>query len=273
MDSGSLEQVVMNIALNARDAMPHGGRLTIRTAAIVLLGHDAEWPALPPGSYAQISIEDTGTGISDDVIDRIFEPFFTTKSRGRGTGLGLATVYAIVRQAGGDISVRSQPGLGTSVALLLPASKEDAVEPALVPRDSSPSGKDETILVVEDEDGVRRVVDRILSRNGYRVLLASSGSEAIKMARTRHDIDLLLTDVIMPEMSGVRVAETLRKRKPDLRVVFMSGYPDETIAHHGVLAEAATYLQKPFTMGDLLTKVRSALESSTAQRLPSNPEA
>jgi len=262
IDTANFEQVIMNLALNARDAMPDGGRLSIGTDRVNTGGEDSISPTLTPGPYVQITISDTGQGMSSEVLEHIYEPFFTTKSRGRGTGLGLSTVYGIVQQAGGDISVTSQPGIGTTFSILLPAS--DQVVPAAY--EGSPAaavpGGDETVLVVEDERPVRRLVERVLGGNGYRVLVAATGSEAIDIARESERIDLLVTDVIMPQMSGVTAAESIKGIHPDVKVLFMSGYPDDTVAHLGVLDGVEKFIQKPFTSEELLGKMRAALDSA-----------
>jgi PAS domain S-box-containing protein len=264
IDPTSLEQIVMNIALNARDAMPHGGILTIRTAnrsifdSTSVSGHPA------PGEYVSIVLSDTGRGIPQDIVDRVFEPFFTTKSRGQGTGLGLATVYGMIQQAGGSITVRSDVGNGTTFDVLLPATYEEA-SPQIHGKGSEPNSGEETILVVEDDAAVRRLVKRILSKAGYTVLTASSGPDALQICDTYgDDIDLLLTDVIMPEMSGKAVAEAIRADLPSLPVLFMSGYPGETVASRGVHASSNDCLLKPFTSAQLLEKVRNTFESEVA---------
>jgi PAS domain S-box-containing protein len=262
IDTANFEQIIMNIALNARDAMPSGGRLSIQTDRVAAGGEDSISPTLPPGPYAQITISDTGQGMSSEVLERIYEPFFTTKSRGRGTGLGLSTVYGIVQQAGGDISVRSQPGRGTTFSVLLPASDESVpVANEGAPETASP-GKNETVLVVEDEHPIRRLVERVLRGHGYLVLVAATGGEAVDIARESERIDLLVTDVIMPQMSGVAVAESIKSMHPDAKVLFMSGYPDDTVAHLGVLDGVEKFIQKPFTSEEFLGKMRVALDSA-----------
>jgi two-component system cell cycle sensor histidine kinase/response regulator CckA len=261
IDTANFEQVVMNLALNARDAMTNGGVLTINTEWVDVGGEDSISPALSAGKYAQITITDTGEGMTSEILERIYEPFFTTKSRGRGTGLGLSTAYGIVQQAGGDISVRSRPGLGTTFRILLPIGDEGVSESAGVAHDVVVPGGNETVLVVEDETGVRRLIERVLSGHGYRVLVAATGAEAVDISRRGEGIDLLVSDVVMPQMSGVTVAETVRSMYSNVRVLFMSGYPDETVAHLGVLNGIEMYIQKPFTAEELLRKVREALDS------------
>jgi CheY-like chemotaxis protein len=262
IDTANFEQVIMNLALNARDAMPSGGLLAIHTDRVETGGEDSISPTLAPGAYAEITISDTGQGMTAEVLERIYEPFFTTKSRGRGTGLGLSTVYGVVQQAGGDISVRSQPGKGTTFRILLPAC--DEVIPGSSERtlEAAALGMNETVLVVEDDGAVRRLVERVLGSHGYRVLVAATGNEAIDMAKRSERIDLLVSDVVMPQMSGVTVAETVKSLHPHAKVLFMSGYPDETVAHLGVLDGVEMYIQKPFTNEDLLGKMRAALATA-----------
>ncbi|HZA41996.1 MAG TPA: PAS domain S-box protein [Actinomycetota bacterium] len=264
IDTANFEQVIMNLALNSRDAMPNGGLLSIHTDRIEAGGEDSISPTLDPGPYTQITISDTGQGMTSEVLERIYEPFFTTKSRGRGTGLGLSTVYGIVQQAGGDISVRSQPGKGTTFRILLPACDELAPAGLEGDLEAVAPGRNEKVLVVEDESAVRRLVERVLRDHGYSVLVAATGSEAIDIARRSERIDLLVSDVVMPQMSGVTVAETVKSLHPNSTVLFMSGYPDETVAHLGILDGVEMYVQKPFTNEELLGKMRAALDSATA---------
>jgi two-component system cell cycle sensor histidine kinase/response regulator CckA len=251
----------MNLAFNARDAMPRGGRLTISTGTKEVTG-GAE---LAPGTYASIVVSDTGGGMTADVMARIFEPFYTTKSRGRGTGLGLATVYGIVTHAAGTIEVSSAPGRGTRFEILLPAidhepeveHPEQATAPA--------RGNREKILVVEDEEGVRQLVQRMLERNGYEVVTAASGPEALETCERTDGISLLLTDVILPQMSGRDLAERVTMKSPLTPVVYMSGYPGETLANHGISEGDRSYLQKPFTKDQLLERIRAALDAEPKQ--------
>jgi two-component system, cell cycle sensor histidine kinase and response regulator CckA len=262
-DPGQIEQVLVNLVVNARDAMPRGGKLTIETATIEL---DQEYAArhvgVAPGSYVMLAVSDTGTGISEETRTRIFEPFFTTKEKGKGTGLGLSTVYGIVKQSGGNIWVYSELGHGTTFKVYLPGltaanqKTEDVTVEAPVP------GGSETILVVEDEDVVRGLARQILEQEGYSVLEASRGEEALSLcAAYEQPIQLLLTDVVMPETSGKEVADRLRALHPETRVLFMSGYTDEAIVHHGVLDANVEFIQKPFTPAALARKVRQVIDS------------
>ncbi|MCL4234813.1 MAG: response regulator, partial [Deltaproteobacteria bacterium] len=259
VDPVQMEQVLINLAVNARDAMPDGGRLTIATAnAAVDRDYASRNADASPGMYVMMSVRDTGHGMSDEVRERIFEPFFTTKEQGKGTGLGLATVYGIARQNGGFITVDSQPGAGSDFRFYLPAASEPAHAPKS-PESPTAAGGAEAILVVEDEDAVRRLAKRVLERNGYRVIEAASGDEALAVGDDVA-IDLVLTDVVMPHMNGRQLVEKLLARRPGLRVVFMSGYTEDAIARHGVLEDGTAFLQKPFTAADLARKIREALD-------------
>ncbi|GII21007.1 hybrid sensor histidine kinase/response regulator [Planosporangium mesophilum] len=256
-DPGQIEQVLVNLAVNARDAMLGGGILTIGTRNMIV-GNEA---GLPAGRYVAIRVEDTGTGMPREVIGRAFEPFFTTKPKGEGTGLGLATVYGIVRQAGGDVQIASEPGVGTTFTVLLPATDEAPAEleaPVVV---GIPSGGGETVLVVEDEPAIREVARRILRRGGYEVLMTESPLDALDVARA-HDgrIHLLMTDVVMPKMLGKDVAERVRALRPDVKVIFMSGYARPVLASSGTLEPGVTLLEKPFSEAELLQTVRQVLD-------------
>ena len=261
-DAGQLEQVLVNLAVNARDAMPGGGRLTIETSNVhaddELL---AKRPGLKPGRYVRLRVSDSGTGMSPEVAARAFEPFFTTKPKGEGSGLGLATVYGIITQAGGDIEISSTVGVGTTVSALLPAvdEVEALVEPSVPPRRLTGS---ETILVVEDEPAMREVTRRILVRNGYKVLTAANGPQAISLAAAHPGrLDLLLTDVVMPQMLGREVAERIQQEHRSVRVLYMSGYAHPMLAHSGTLDAGLTLIGKPFSEQELLVKVREVLDS------------
>jgi two-component system, cell cycle sensor histidine kinase and response regulator CckA len=274
-DPGQLEQVVMNLVVNARDAMPQGGILNISTANVqVSAAQAARLPALTAGPYVVLTIRDNGCGMDQETQAQIFEPFFTTKEPGKGTGLGLATVYGVVKQSGGYIWVDSEPGRGAAFHIYLPPA-EGAAEAGSVP-DPAPSGilvGAETILLVEDEEPLRRLAAEVLTGRGYVVLPAASGAEALRAAQTHQGaIDLLLTDVIMPGMSGRVLADRLSVTQPQLRVLFMSGYTDDAIAHHGVLEEGARMIGKPFTVDALSVAVRQALDEEVtvpaSQRSP-----
>jgi signal transduction histidine kinase len=259
-DPGKLEQVVVNLAVNARDAMPDGGTLTIDTSNITLDGESrADGSAAPPVRSVRLRVSDTGTGMTADVIEHIFEPFFTTKEEGAGTGLGLATVYGIVAQSDGHIQLQSEPGAGTTFSITLPVTDEVAVPVAeLVPHQWTPHG--ETVLVVEDEDILRKVTSRIFARNGYQVIAAASGPDALDLARDHAgDIDLLVTDIAMPRMLGMEVAKKVKAIKPGIEVLFMSGYAKSTLTSQGKLDPGVTLVEKPFSEAEMLAQAGQAL--------------
>ena len=259
-DSARIEQVLINLAVNARDAMPGGGTLHIETGVAVRDG-DSDTPR----RFVMIEVGDTGCGMSEQVRARLFEPFFTTKEPGRGTGLGLWTVYNIVHEYGGDIWVTSEVGRGTTFRIYLPETvrKPEAKIPAARPE--ALVGRAETILLAEDEDRVRKLVGGMLMRLGYRVIPASGGREAIRLARERAGkIHLLLTDVVMPNMSGHELAQRLTAMLPDMRVVYMSGYVQDSLVHREVVASGAPFLQKPFTQDALARLVRTVLDRVSA---------
>ena len=265
-DPGQVEQVLVNLAVNARDAMPAGGTLTVHTANHVVTGEQRNSrlrPPAPPGRYVRLRIADTGTGIPPEVLERVFEPFFTTKAPGEGTGLGLATVYGIVTQAGGYATLQSAVGAGTAFVALLPVTEE---QPATVPAPAAAQQLKrggEAILVVEDETALRAVTERILARNGYQVLSAGSGPEALKIAEDlTRKIDLLLTDVIMPHMHGQELTEQIRRIRPRLPVVYMSGYAQPFITGEGTLDPNTILITKPFTQRELLERLREALDAA-----------
>ncbi|MGE3275667.1 MAG: PAS domain S-box protein [Vicinamibacterales bacterium] len=267
VDPTQIEQVLMNLAVNARDAMPRGGTLAITTATLHVPGRQgggdggAPLPSLQPGDYVRITVRDTGTGMSAEVQARIFEPFFTTKPTGTGTGLGLATVHGIVSQSGGHVTVDSRPGAGTLFTIYLPAIQ--ATQREEEPAARSVGGGHETLLLVEDDDGVRELARSVLERTGYRVLEAPNGVQALERFELQVSrIDLLLTDIVMPGMSGIELAREFESLAPGLRVLFMSGYPDEALARHGLGSEPLSFLQKPFSPDGLLGAVRKALEAS-----------
>jgi two-component system cell cycle sensor histidine kinase/response regulator CckA len=262
-DPGQIEQIILNLALNARDAMPQGGILTIETANTEL---DAAWVAQYPdasaGRHVMLAVTDTGIGMDQTVRSHLFEPFFTTKERGKGTGLGLAIVYGIVKHSGGSILVRSEPGEGTGVKIFLPRSEQTA-EPASPPRSASRSlDGTETIMVVEDHPDVRGVTRNALVRHGYTVLAAAGGVGALSLVDTHEGaIDLLLTDVVMRGMSGRELADRVVARRPGLRVLYTSGYTDDTMVQHGVLHGEIAFIHKPFTPTGLMQKIRDLLDA------------
>jgi PAS domain S-box-containing protein len=261
-DPGQLEQVVMNLALNARDAMPDGGSLLIELANVEVGDTGGMSPA--PGQYVELTIVDSGLGMDSTTMARIFEPFFTTKGEGRGTGLGLAMVHGIVEQSGGSISVQSEPGRGTTFRVILPRAQNAAVAiEAGTPRRAA-GRRSETVLLVEDEPSVRALASRVLREEGYAVLEASRGDEALELAaRDPRVIHLLLSDVVMPGLSGRDLWERLSAARPDVKVLFMSGYTDDAVVRHGIREAGLPFLQKPFSLATLADAVRRALESET----------
>ncbi len=260
-DPGQVEQVIMNLAVNARDAMPKGGMLTIETANVELdETYLREYLSLPAGSYVQLAVSDTGIGMTAEVRSRIFEPFYTTKELGKGTGLGLSTVYGIVKQSGGDIWVYSEPGVGTTFKVFFPRVDGGAAGAQLAAEPAQRRGT-ETILLVEDEDGVRMLVRQILQKNGYTVLEASHGAQALDIFKSHSGpINLLLTDVVLPHMGGNNLAQQIRQVKPDTRVLYMSGYTAEATLRDVVVDSKTAFVQKPFTSDALAQKVREVLE-------------
>ncbi len=260
-DRGQIEQVLVNVAVNARDAMPLGGMLTVETSTTEA---DAAYAGsranLQPGRYVTLKISDTGVGIPKPVIDRVFEPFFTTKPKGEGTGLGLATVYGIIAQAGGTVRLYSEPGVGTTVTVLLPVTERAAALAHAPPRAREVGGGGEAVLVVEDEPAMREVTRRMLTSSGYQVLAVASGTEAIDLAAgQQRQIDVLLTDVVMPKMLGAEVADRIRGLRRDVRVLFMSGYTQGALSARGVLEPGVNLIEKPFSKSGLLAKLREIL--------------
>ena len=262
VDPGQFQQILMNLAVNARDAMPGGGKIVIETANVDLdEGYCALHPYVKPGRYMMLAVSDTGMGMGEEVKAHIFEPFFTTKEKGKGTGLGLATTYGVVKQAGGSIEVYSEVGIGTTFKIYLPRVEEEAVKPPKSDLSRDIPGGTETILLVEDEDSVRDLCVRILERLGYKVLRGSNGTEAIAVAHGYGDrIDLLLTDVVMPGMSGAELATQLVLYHPEMKILFTSGYTDDAITRHGILDEGVSFIGKPYTPLALARKVRAVLD-------------
>ncbi len=268
VDPSQLEQVILNLAVNARDAMPGGGKLTLETGNVVL---DSEYcstrPEVSPGEFVMLAVTDTGTGISDAAKAHLFEPFFTTKERGKGTGLGLATVYGIVKQANGHIGVYSEPGRGTTFKVYLPRTLAKHETRHITDSLDSAVGGKETILLAEDEPLVRSLTSETLRSLGYSVLEAANGADAIRLS-AEHDgeIHLLISDVVMPQMSGKKLAEALAKTRPRMAVLFISGYTENAIVHHGVLDAHVQFLPKPFTHTALARKVRDLLDTQGGSR-------
>jgi two-component system, cell cycle sensor histidine kinase and response regulator CckA len=276
-DPGQMEQMILNLCVNARDAMPDGGRLTVRTANVDLDAAAAarEWTDARPGPYVMLEVSDTGAGMDGETRSHLFEPFFTTKEQGKGTGLGLSTVYGTVKQSGGHISVESEVGRGSTFRVYLPrvatpvvaaeARRVEAPAPRPAAGDGLAAGRGETVLLVEDAQRVRAVVREILEMSGYAVLEAHHGAEALELSN-RHagPIHLLVTDVVMPQMSGRELAQRLSTLRPDLKVLYMSGYTDDAIVRHGVLASGIAFLSKPFTPDALALKVRELLDGMGA---------
>jgi CheY-like chemotaxis protein len=261
-DPGQIEQVILNLAINARDAMPKGGKLTIETKKVYTRGE--KWLArndLQTGWWTRLRVSDTGQGMDQEVLKHIYEPFYTTKEKSSGTGLGLATVYGIVKQSGGQINVQSALNRGTIFDIFFPQIDAATEERGQEERIDSLHGT-ETVLIVEDEDAVRNLMESNLRSHGYTVLSAANGELALKLCEERRDlpVQLLLTDVIMPGMGGQELAERLKRRMPDMKILFISGYTDDAIDQQGVVAEKVPFLQKPFTQAQLLQKLRSALD-------------
>jgi two-component system cell cycle sensor histidine kinase/response regulator CckA len=264
-DAGQLEQVIMNLAVNARDAMPEGGKLYIRTGNVDVPRSSRLHADVRPGAYVRLTMADTGKGMDAEIMIHLFEPFYTSKATGKGTGLGLSTVYGIVKQSGGEIVVESEPGSGATFHLYLPRVLGVTEIAHPTPEPIVRSGT-ETILLVEDEPGVRQLVREMLHRLGYTILEAGGGAEALRIfAQNQGAIDLLLTDVIMPQMSGRDLAERLRTVRPALKVLYISGYTDDMLAHHGVLEPNVYLLPKPFAPDELAKKLREVLDAQTIQ--------
>jgi CheY-like chemotaxis protein len=262
-DRGQMEQMVINLIVNARDAMPDGGKLTLQTSNVTLGGEYAlkHVPAVA-GEYVMVSVSDTGCGMDAETQARIFEPFFTTKAAGKGTGLGLSTVYGIVKQSGGNIWSYSEVNQGTTFKIYLP--RMDGSHSGHIDQPSASVARGtETILLVEDEEQVRQIAEQILISQGYHVLSAANGELALALAaNSQAEIHLLITDVVMPQMSGRVLAERLSSLRPKMAVLYMSGYTDDAVVRHGLLGEQLEFIQKPFTADALARKVRSVIHSS-----------
>jgi PAS domain S-box-containing protein len=267
VDPGQFEQILVNLVVNSRDAMPDGGKITIETANVTL---DAEYARqheeVVPGEYVLLAVSDTGSGMEEAIRLHIFEPFFTTKEKGRGTGLGLATVYGIVKQSGGHIWLYSEPGEGTAFKIYLPRTTETPEAVSNAPRKTVQPGGSETILLVEDEPAVRALAAQTLQARGYAVIEAMNGEEALRLVKGREaQIRLLITDVVMPQMNGKELAERLQALHPGMKVLYSSGYTENTIVHHGVLKPGIAFLSKPFTPTMLAGKVREVLDSGASR--------
>ncbi|HUO63041.1 MAG TPA: ATP-binding protein, partial [Terriglobales bacterium] len=261
-DPGQLEQVILNLAVNSRDAMPGGGRLTIETANADLdEDYAREHHGSSPGRFVMLAVSDTGIGMDAETQSHIFEPFFTTKEQSTGTGLGLATVYGIVKQSGGFVWVYSEPGGGATFKIYLPRVEEPAEAHDVASSERPVAGGRETVLLAEDDASVRAIVAEVLTQKGYRVLKAPDGQTALEMAHAEPgEIQLLVTDLVMPGMTGRELADALARDRQHLRVLYMSGYTDDAVVRHGVLEGGMPYLQKPFTPGALASKVREVLD-------------
>jgi CheY-like chemotaxis protein len=264
-DGPQLESAIVNLCVNARDAMPEGGHLTIETSNAYLDdAYAAQHAEVVPGQYVMICVSDTGEGMPPDIVAKAFEPFFTTKGVGKGTGLGLSQVFGFVKQSGGHLKIYSEPGQGTAVKVYLPRSggysaHEEPPELATQPR----SGGFEVVLVVEDDDDVRRVTVEALRELGYTVLHAMHGPEALQILALQPKVDLLFTDIVMPGLSGRAVAEEAQAARPDLKVLYTTGYTRNAVVHNGVLDPGIAFLQKPFTIEQLALKVRQVIDGPT----------
>jgi Signal transduction histidine kinase len=260
-DPGQMEQVIMNLCVNARDAMPRGGKLTIETDTVKIDTDTARRiGASSPGTFVMLSVTDNGAGMDAQTQSRIFEPFFTTKEKGKGTGLGLATVYGIVKQSGGYITVESELGRGSRFDVYLPAIERSADSKTPIVATELPSRGSETVLLVEDEDAVRSLVREVLRGRGYQVLEAQKSAEALEICNTHPGpIDLLVTDVVLPQISGRALAQQLNPARPEMKVLYISGYTDDKMLQHGI--PGAAFLQKPFSSDVLARTVRNMLDS------------
>jgi CheY-like chemotaxis protein len=264
-DAGQIEEVITNVILNAQDAMPNGGKLTLETANIAFDPESAgRYPEVKPGNYAMLSITDTGKGMTPEIKARMFEPFFSTKEVGKGTGLGLATAYGIIKQSGGHILVYSEPGQGTTFRIYLPQMEEKSqTRVQSGPAPNPPKGS-ESILVVEDDPALLEMNTKYLERLGYRVFSASDGVEAMKILETpgREPIHLLFTDIVMPKMDGVKLSERVAQSYPAIKILFTSAYAEHALIHQGIVTPGMTLLEKPFGLSILARKVRDALDAN-----------
>jgi CheY-like chemotaxis protein len=261
-DPSQIEQVIMNLAVNARDAMPRGGKLVIETANVYLdEAYAHKHAGLQPGPYVMLAVRDMGSGMNPETVSHIFEPFFTTKEKGKGTGLGLAMVYGVVTQSGGHVAVESKPGKGSNFKVYLPCVESLGAAEPQHPAEALKGS--ETILLVEDEEPVRRLACEILQASGYTILEASGGLDALQVCETYgSEIHLMVTDVVMPGMSGRELADELSSVRPEMKVLYVSGYTEDSIGQYGVLEEGVNFLQKPFRPSDLARKAREVLDAS-----------
>jgi CheY-like chemotaxis protein len=264
MDRGQFEQILVNLAVNARDAMPDGGKLVIETRNVDI---DPEYSSLNPesfpGRYVLMSVGDTGCGMDEEVRKHIFEPFFTTKPVGTGTGLGLSTIYGAVTQSGGFIEVDTEPGKGTTFRIYIPRTEEPAPRKQEIASSGELPGGTETVLLVEDEQILRSLCLSFLDQSGYKVFSASTGDEAIGIAKDhKGKIDLLLTDVVMPGMNGRELADRLVEFHPETKVLFTSGYTDDAIVRHGIMTDRMAFIGKPYSISSLAKKIREVLEKA-----------
>ncbi len=261
-DPGQIEQVLMNLTANARDAMPQGGKLTIATDNVELdESYVRQYAGARPGPRVRLAVSDTGTGMDKETLSHLFEPFFTTKEKGKGTGLGLSTIYGIVKHSAGYISVDSEPGFGSTFTVYLPRVTDEAAATEFVQTTAENPLGSETVLLVEDEDMVRALACRILQMHGYNLLEARDGIQALRLCQEYSGIiHLMVTDVVMPGMSGRAVADHLSSVRPGMKVLYLSGYTYNAIVHHGVLDSGKALLQKPFTPAELARKVREVLD-------------
>jgi nitrogen-specific signal transduction histidine kinase/ActR/RegA family two-component response regulator len=267
VDPAQIEQVIWNLAMNSRDAMPNGGKFVIEISSMELAaGQTDPWPGLKPGSYVTLAVSDTGTGMDAETRAHLFEPFFTTKSRGKGAGLGLSVVYGIIQQCGGYINVYSQLGSGTIIEIFLPREKGSAE--IVVPQSRRSKRGSETVLIVDDEEGVRKLVHAVLVSNGYKVLEARDGTEALSIFEANRDkVKIVVTDVVMPTMSGVDLGDRLHRINPTLRILYISGFRDTPLGITAPEPDRA-FLSKPFTPAAFLTAVRELLDGIATERLP-----